>query len=349
MSYTEPLAVFVGSNNAVNVQHVVNNLGVMLPGEYHLITTNQNFSETKFTQFGANNPDTLLGSIQALSEYLQSHNPKALLQITDPAVDGTIAGVLASRHDVPFVYRYSGDRFYEYRVATGRERFVAFALGNVLGRVPLRFATQYIALGPNGKDRLSAHGVSRDQIAILPPAVDVTRFDDPDPPSLDIPPKRSQILFVGRISKLKGAETLERAIPRVLSNREDLQFVFVGDVQRELAVPRDVQDHITYCGPVSPENIGDYMAAADLLLHPSLTEGIPRVLLESLAVGTPVLARNVGDIESVTDNTFDSDGELVRRLTKLEEIPLDDVTPYTLEELAPSYQKFFEEFATDIQ
>jgi glycosyltransferase involved in cell wall biosynthesis len=89
------------------------------------------------------------------------------------------------------------------------------------------------------------------------------------------------------------------------------------------------------------------MAAADLLIHPSLTEGVPRVLLESLAVNTPVLARDVGDVESVTDNTFRTDDEFIEHLTELEDVALDDITPFTQKNLTPVYQRFFEQLAGD--
>jgi glycosyltransferase involved in cell wall biosynthesis len=67
-------------------------------------------------------------------------------------------------------------------------------------------------------------------------------------------------------------------------------------------------------------------------------------LLESLAAGTPVLARDVGDVASVTDNTFDSDKELENRLTNLESIPLEDVSPFTPEHLEPAYRDFFQDW-----
>lgn len=348
MRRTEPLSVFVGSNTSVNVRHILDNFGSILSEKHHLISTSSTLTTTNFTTFGTDNPDSLLGGIQALSDYLQSHNPRALLQITDPPVHGTITGVFAKHHDIPFVYRYSGDRFYEYKVSTGRDRLVSFTLGSILGRVPIQLATQYIALGPVGKRRLIARGVNPSRITILPPVIDLSRFDEPDQLSLDIPSERHQILFVGRVSKLKGAKTLERVIPRVLDNRDDLHFVFVGDVQHELIVPETVRNHITYCGQVPPVNIADYMSTADLLVHPSLTEGVPRVLLESLAVGTPVLARDVGDVGSVTDNTFCTDDELVEQLISLENVALDDVTPFTRKRLTPAYERFFKQLARDL-
>lgn len=338
------LAVFIGSATSTNIIHALKDITSMVPGTHHLIATDDPFgADTGYTIFGRELSSTLRGSFRALAQYLNTHDPSALLQITDPPIHGTLAGFLARRHDVPFVYRYSGDRFYEYRVTKGRERVVAFGLGAVLGRVPIRFATQHITLGPTGKRRLIARGVAPDRIVTLPPAVDLDRFENPDPAALEVPGDRKVVLFVGRLSYLKGAETLEYVIPHILNRRDDLQFVCVGRVEQELDLSSSAREHVTVVGRVPPDAVPSYMAAADLLVHPSLTEGVPRVLLEALAVGTPVLARDVGDVASITDNTFRTDTELLGELTVLESLPLDDVTPFTREHLAPRYRRFFEQ------
>jgi len=344
MDRSGSLAVFTGSATLANVGHVLEDINSMVPGEHHLIATDEvSARETDYVVFGRDFSATLRGAFRALSEYLDTHDPTVLLQITDPPIHGTLAGFLARRHDVPFVYRYSGDRFYEYRVARGRDRIVAFGLGAVLGRIPIRLATQHIALGPTGKRRLIARGVAPDRITTLPPAVDLARFDSPDPPPLEVSDDRKIVLFVGRLSHLKGVETLERIIPCALDRRDDLQFVCVGSIEQELDMPQHVRDHVTLVGRVSPDAVPGYMALADALIHPTLTEGVPRVLLETLAVGTPVLARDVGDVASVTDNTFRTDMELLDELTTLESLPIDDITPFTREHLAPAYQLFFEQ------
>lgn len=339
------LAVFIGSATSVNVGHVLHDVDSMVPGDHHLIATSSNLgAATDYSVFGTSASDTLRGQFQALSQYLNSHTPRLLLQITDPPVHGTIAGILAYRHDVPFIYRYSGDRFYEYRVANGRERLSAFALGAVLGRIPIRLANRHIALGPTGKRRLIARGVAPERITILPPAVDPSRFTDSGSIPLDVPDDRKIVLYVGRLSQLKGAETLGRVIPTVLDHRDDVQFVCVGPVEEDLDIPESAREHVTLVGRVPPEDIAAYMAAANLLVHPSLSEGLPRVLLESLAAGTPVFARDVGDVASITDNTFESDEELAAELISLESIPLDDVTPFTPEQLGSVYRDFFDQW-----
>jgi len=337
------VAVFVGAAAAPNVRHLLENLGAMLPDTpLDVVTTAPGAlgdAIRRYTVYGGSRSPTLQGGTAALEDYLAARTPAAVLQVTRPPIHGTVAGVLAARHGVPFVYRYAGDRFGEWRVARGRKRVTAFALGSVLNRLPVRLARRHVALGPRGRDRLLARGVAPDSVTVLPPAVDAARFVDPPAVDLPVPGNRPVALFVGRLTRLKGRDTFETAIPRVLARRDDLQFVFVGagDPPR---VPERHADHVTAVGAVPPEEIPGYMAAADVLVHPSLTEGVPRVLLEALAAGTPVLARDVGDVASVTGNTFGTDTGFVDRLADLESLPLEDVTPFAREELAPAYRAF---------
>ena len=67
-----------------------------------------------------------------------------------------------------------------------------------------------------------------------------------------------------------------------------------------LARQLGLADRVRLLGRVPQESLPGIYGAADLLVHPSLREGWPNVLLESMACGTPVLATN-----------FDSVGEIV--------------------------------------
>jgi glycosyltransferase involved in cell wall biosynthesis len=142
---------------------------------------------------------------------------------------------------------------------------------------------------------------------------------------------------------MKGFDALGEAIPRVLATRDDLHFVFVG-VDRVPRVPNRYGDHLTAVGRVDPAEMPRYFARADVFLHPSLSEGLPRVLGEALFSHTPVLARDVGEIGSVTDNTFTTNDEMVSMLLDFEDLPLDDPTPLSRSSLRPDYVDFYTKF-----
>jgi glycosyltransferase involved in cell wall biosynthesis len=265
-----------------------------------------------------------------------------LTQLTDPPVHGTLVGSICQRYGIPSVYRYGGDRFYEWRVAQGRNRAKAFAIGNVLNRLALELADECITFGPNGTARLTDRGIDPSKIQVLPPSVEVERFRQTvKQPPLDVPDDRHILLSVGRITYLKGAATMERVIPQILDKRRDLQFVFVGPEQRHIDVS-EYRDNVTMVGAVDPKRMPQYYQQADLLVHPSLTDGIPRAVLEALASRTPVLSRNVGDVATVTDNTFTRDQVLIDLVSDFEMLELDAIKPFSRESLRPHYVDFIE-------
>ena len=117
----------------------------------------------------------------------------------------------------------------------------------------------------------------------------------------------SIVLFVGRVEPLKGIDRLLMAMP-ILDNGRDLRLVVVGgddDSQPEkerlqsLARNLNIQDTVTFVGTVRQEDLPLYYSAADVCVIPSYYESFGLVALESLACGTPVVATNVGGMESV--------------------------------------------------
>jgi glycosyltransferase involved in cell wall biosynthesis len=347
------LCLFLGGADSFNVGQTTQNIARMLSHHFdiHLVTTEPDMlddnvlAETEI--FGEDSPSTRFGEVSALSGYFRENDPAVATHISEPPIHGTILTVLASRHDVPAVYRYSGDRFYEYRVGRGRKRLLWFGLNNVLGRVPLLLADAHITLGPTGKSRLTERGVDAERVSVLPPPIDQSRFDGanelPSPLSA-VPDERSVALFVGRRSYLKGFDTFDATIPKILERRNDLQFVFVGDGERIPQVLDQYADHVTIVGRVPPESIPTYFHHADLLLHPSLTEGLSRAVLEAVMCDTPVIVRDVGDMASVTTNTFTTDAEFVELVCGFESLPLDDPEPFSMAKLQEQYKSFFAQF-----
>lgn len=347
------LALFVGSTTAFNVQRLVSNVTSMLADRFtlDLITTKPDAFPSEVDNcvnvHGESYVSTRWGEYRAARTYFETQTPAAAVQLTKPPSHGVLVGLLARRHGVPFVYRYAGDRFVTYRVARGRTRLTAFALNNVVGRLPLSLATAAIVMGPNGKRRLIDRGVDPETIRILPPSIDPGRLESTSASIPGIPENRNVVAFLGRLSHLKGVATLERTLPTMLRIRPDCQFVFVGERKRNLSISSRFHDHVTYVGSVSPSTVPDYLTRADLLVHPSLTEGLPRAVLEALAVGTPVVARDVGDVAYATANTFETDEEFVQLITNFESLPVDDVSSFTLDALRPDYVAFFEDLVAE--
>jgi glycosyltransferase involved in cell wall biosynthesis len=120
-------------------------------------------------------------------------------------------------------------------------------------------------------------------------------FVDPDPGAG--PGGGNYALFVGRLSSEKGLETLLAAW-RVLSGEMPLRIVGSGPLATRLT--RTVMAGVEFLGQREHAEVLSLIARATCVVVPSLWfEGLPRVVIEAYACGTPVLASRIGALEEV--------------------------------------------------
>jgi glycosyltransferase involved in cell wall biosynthesis len=105
--------------------------------------------------------------------------------------------------------------------------------------------------------------------------------------------------FVGGLQPAKGLDDLAAA---VASANVDVSVIIAGDGPARARLERSFGDEATFLGSVPYAQVPALYHAFDLLALPSHTEGLPRVVLEAQATGTPVIATRVGGVpEAVTD------------------------------------------------
>lgn len=114
----------------------------------------------------------------------------------------------------------------------------------------------------------------------------------------------SLIGFIGRLSGEKGVQHFARALPAILNEREELCALIGGDGQLKEPIETSLLEaglkkRVELPGWVSHENLPKYLNQLRLLILPSYTEGLPNIILEAMACGTPVLATPVGAIPDV--------------------------------------------------
>lgn len=135
--------------------------------------------------------------------------------------------------------------------------------------------------------------VPRDRIRVVPNAVDASRFDDVAGELRD--PRL--ILFVGRLFANKGLDVLARAAAEL---PPDVRVLVVGDGPLRETVGRAPQ--LELAGPVSEDELRRLYARASVLAVPSRSDGMPTVILEAFACGTPAVATDVGAISELVGN-----------------------------------------------
>jgi glycosyltransferase involved in cell wall biosynthesis len=117
-----------------------------------------------------------------------------------------------------------------------------------------------------------------------------------------VPDTRPVISLVQRLSPPKTPLVFVRALPRILAERPDAVAWVVGDGPLRASVEQAAAEagltgRVSFLG--LRKDVPDVLSASDVTVHSSLREGLPRVVLEALAVGTPVVATAVGGVPDV--------------------------------------------------
>jgi glycosyltransferase involved in cell wall biosynthesis len=119
------------------------------------------------------------------------------------------------------------------------------------------------------------------------------------------------VAFVGRFVEKKGCEYLVRALGRLRQSGLPVRGVLIGDgvlgeSLRQLA--SEVGANVQFVGFLAPPEVRSWIGRASVIAVPSVTaadgnsEGLPTVLLEAQAMGTPVVAtRHAGNAEGVVE------------------------------------------------
>jgi glycosyltransferase involved in cell wall biosynthesis len=113
--------------------------------------------------------------------------------------------------------------------------------------------------------------------------------------------------YIGRLSEEKGVMNFVSTIPLILKEWREIKFLIGGDglllnkIKEELKKSGSY-DKVTITGAIPHGEIPDYLNKLKLLVLPSYTEGLPNIMLEAMACGTPVLATPVGGVPDVIED-----------------------------------------------
>ena len=211
--------------------------------------------------------------------------------------DGFAAVVLARLLGVPAVIKLHGSDINVVAHWPGPRRCLKWALPR---------AERVVAVSAPLGEAARALGVARERINIVPNGIDRSSFKPRDRAQarrlLGLPTDVPMLLYVGHITKPKGAFDLVAAFLSAQPRLGGARLVMVGDGAgfdecRDLA--RASGDAISFVGAQPHERIPDWLAACDVLALPSWNEGMPNVVLEALASGRRVVATRVGGIPDV--------------------------------------------------
>lgn len=117
--------------------------------------------------------------------------------------------------------------------------------------------------------------------------------------SFGIAPDRKLVGFVGRLAPVKGARFLIEALPEIVKEIPSAHCLMVGDGEERTTLEArvqelDLEERVTFAGHRSPA--ADLISVFDVLVVPSLNEGMGRVIVEAGLLTKAVIGTNVGGI-----------------------------------------------------
>ena len=207
-----------------------------------------------------------------------------------------VFGALAARRaGLPHVITMHGGRYYASR-----------AYRRIAMRMAIRWSRGVVAVSESAGRALRQDLRLREQdVHVIPNGVMPALLDPGAPPfrtELGLGPDDHLLLALGNLYAVKGHRYLVEAVALAAGSHPRLHLAIAGRGAEEpelraLAARLGVENRVHLLGFRS--DIGRLIAAADVFVMPSLSEGLPLALLEAMFGGRPTIATSVGEMPAV--------------------------------------------------
>lgn len=219
--------------------------------------------------------------------------------------DGEVAVRAAHRHKIPAVVMVGGSDILMLGRSGARQKKILDVMHNADAVVTVSEDIANTLVG-DGIDRRKLHVVRRgvDRALFSPGEQGVARR------GLGIPEKTAILISVGRLVPVKGHTHLLHACRLLAARRVPFRCYILGDGPLQGELQKQIRDQgltgvVELKGAQTQAQLAEWYRAANVTVLPSLSEGVPNVLMESISCGTPFVASDVGGIPEIADNRHD--------------------------------------------
>lgn len=146
--------------------------------------------------------------------------------------------------------------------------------------------------------------VNRDKIVVIPNGVDLKKFSSyEEKKKLEGEPA---ILYLGRLSTIKGVDVLIRAVAKLKSKLPNIKLHLVGTGHTSafqlMVKEKKIERLVVFHGRVPHSMIQRYYKSSDICVCPSLHEGFGLVTIEAMASGIPLIASSIRSFQEIVSN-----------------------------------------------
>ena len=151
-------------------------------------------------------------------------------------------------------------------------------------------------------------GLPFEKIKVIPNGIDLKKFDgikkDYEFRRRFAADNEKIILSLGRLVFEKGIQHLIYAMPKILSNYNDVKLVIVGkggmiDELKQITVNLGIQDKVYFTGYMAGNDVQKMYKVSDVAVFPSTYEPFGIVALEAMLGGTPTVVSDIGGLNEI--------------------------------------------------
>jgi glycosyltransferase involved in cell wall biosynthesis len=217
-------------------------------------------------------------------------------------------GLIAPLSRIPVVLTTPGN-MYE-RIANGNPfDWSATQVFKLAARSSARYCRLIDAISTDMAWWWTRTGAEKDRVAVIPHGVDTLVFRRmPDArQALGLHPETKLILYVGRLSSEKRIDVLLHAVAQIAVTHRHAELAIMGGGPQQqqldaLAASLGIRDRVTFHGGLPQRQLPLWYSAADAVVLPSKSEGLPRVMLEAMACGAAFFGTEIsGVIDHIQD------------------------------------------------
>jgi glycosyltransferase involved in cell wall biosynthesis len=287
---------------------IVENMNVSLLLPMFIPEEIQRWSESGKKYFGDVFLYNVLSASKLVNDLVRSERRKVDMIVSHDWL-GSIGGILASRGlNKPFVFHVHSTE--QGRAGNGSDTIKR------LERLSADYAERVITVSYAMRDHLVSLGYDEKKIRVVHNGIDAERYS-PERfsreevmevrRSLGIGDDEYMILFIGRLTWVKGADTLILAMPEILARVPKAKLVIVGvgeqeDMLRNEVSRLNLKNNVILKYEFLPEDLRiKYYAAADVCVFPSKYEPFGIVCTEAMSMAKPVVvgARGVSGMREI--------------------------------------------------
>jgi glycosyltransferase involved in cell wall biosynthesis len=231
---------------------------------------------------------------------LRSFRPDVVITQSVYEAAAVLVARSVSRSRARVVVEVHGDWDTAAELYGSRTRRAVAPLAAGISRYAVRRADGVRTVSDFTSSRVRREGV--EPASIFPAFVDLSTFVDRAPVPL---PDAPRALFVGVLERYKNVDGLTAAWRLAAPHLPEAQLVIVGDGRERATIERLVADlpaQTTWHARLEQPEIARQLDRSTVLVLPSRSEGLPRIVMEAFVRGRPVIGTRAGGIPDIVDD-----------------------------------------------